>query len=85
MRGIRQLVEYGFLPIITAARTWSDDQELKVVGEFVAMLKRVGYDRPRLKILPTLQLGAEVERTHAYHESERITAEMFAEFESVEL
>lgn len=76
MRGVKQLVEFGFPPIITAARTWPDEDEMAVVGGFERMLKEAGYSRPRLKILPTLQLGAEEERTCGYRESERVTQEM---------
>ena len=85
MRGVRQLVEHGFLPIITAARTWDFDREREVVGQFIATLKSAGYARPRLKILPTLQLGAEAERTRGYRASERVTAEMMPGFDTTQL
>ena len=85
MQGVVKLVENGFLPIITAARTWPLEDELEVVGRFVESLKAVGYDRPRLKVLPTLQLGAEEERSHGYRESERITQEMFEALDRTEL
>ena len=52
MRGVTQLVECGFLPIITATRTWPIERELDVVGGFVKTLQKFGYARPRLKILP---------------------------------
>lgn len=84
-RGIRQLVEHGFLPIITAARTWSDEEEPQIVGQFVDMLKRESYSRPRLKILPMLQIGAEQQRTHGYRESERITEAMMVDFDRSQL
>ena len=49
------------------------------------MLKAAGYERPRLKILPTLHLGAEEERTHGYRDSERVTAEMVADYDMSQL
>lgn len=82
MRGVLKLVEFGFLPIITAARTWPDEEDYRVVSEFVQMLKDAGYARPRLKILPTLHLGAEEQRTHGYRDSERVTAEMLHGFDT---
>ena len=85
MRGVMQLVRFGFLPIITAARTWPDDEEQDVVGRFVQMLQRAGYDRPRLKILPTLRIGAEQQRTSGYRDSERVTADMMADFDTTQL
>jgi len=81
MRGVARMIEHGFLPIITAARTWSDEDESAVVGEFVAMLKEAGYPRPRLKILPTLRLGAETERSHGYAEAERVDLAMMEGFD----
>ena len=85
LRGIICLVEHGFLPIITAARTWSDEDEVRVIDEFMSMLRREGYARPRLKILPMLQIGAEQQRTHGYRESERITAAMMEDFDPAQL
>ena len=81
MKGVVRLVDHGFLPIITAARTWADTEETAVVNQFVDTLRKAGYSRPRLKILPTLQLGAEENRTHGYREDERVTAEMLQDFD----
>lgn len=85
IRGIVKLVEHGFLPIVTAARTWPDQEEQEVVGQFTRMLQEIGYDRPRLKILPTLHLGAEEDRSHGYLESERVTAEMLKDYDQTQL
>ncbi|HUG68547.1 MAG TPA: radical SAM protein, partial [Pirellulaceae bacterium] len=82
MRGVIQLVEHDFLPIITAARTWADEEEAKVVGSFERMLKEAGYSRPRLKILPKLQLGAEVQRTGGYRVTERVTSAMLEGYDA---
>ena len=38
MAGILKLVEFDFLPIITAARTWPEEQELSVIESFQTML-----------------------------------------------
>lgn len=85
MRGVTKLVEFGFLPIITAARTWPDDREQQVVGAFVEMLKHAGYSRPRLKILPTLRIGAEVSRCGGYRDDERVSVEMIEGFDQTQL
>jgi molybdenum cofactor biosynthesis enzyme MoaA len=85
MAGVRQLVAFGFLPIITAARTWPARDEQRVTQAFVAMLREAGYDRPRLKILPTLHLGAEVRRTHGYASADRVTAEMMQGYDASQL
>ncbi len=85
VEGLKKLVEHGFLPIITATRTWADAEEQQVVGKFVDMLGQAGYERPRLKILPPLQMGAESERTQAYRESERVTRRMMKGFDASQL
>jgi len=85
IEGVRKLVEFGFLPIITATRSWSDADDQRVIGQFVATLQQNGYERPRLKILPPLQLGAEAERTHGYRDSERVTRPMMKGFDSSQL
>ncbi len=85
LRGVAKLVAHGCLPIITAARTWPDEDETRVVGQFVEVLKSAGYARPRLKILPTLRIGAEAQRTHGYLASERVTAEMLEGYDVTQL
>lgn len=85
MKGVIRLVEHGFLPIITASRTWPEDRDVEVLGEFVQMLKEHGYARPRLKILPTLQMGAEEQRTHGYRDTERVSTEMLEGYDYTQL
>jgi len=83
--GIEKLVQHGFLPIITAARTWPIGDDHKMLDEFVHTLRSIGYSRPRIKLLPTIKLGAEVERSGGYHPAERVTVEMMREFDSRQL
>lgn len=85
LKGIQKLVQHGFLPIITAAEVWSDEQHRQVVDEFLRVLKAAGYARPRLKILPTLKLGAEECRTHGYLPSERVNARMLEGYDQTQL
>jgi len=85
LRGVRQLLNHGFLPIITVARTAEDQDEGDLFEGFVRLLRSIGYDRPRIKILPTLRLGAEVERQRGYRAEERVTPEMMADFDQGQL
>lgn len=85
MDGILRLVQFDFLPIVTAARTWDEADEVRVVESFVERLREAGYQRPRLKILPTLRLGAELQRSCGYLDSERVTEDMLAEFDRGQL
>jgi len=76
LAGLRMLLEFDFLPILTVARTEDAQQDEELFAGFVQLLKANGYSRPRIKILPTLRIGAEIERQRGYFESERVTAEM---------
>src|SRR5947209_4596840 len=81
LRGVRQLVAHGFLPIITVARTEEDSDDAALFQGFVQTLRATGYDRPRVKILPTLRLGAEVARRRGYRADERVTPDMLEGFD----
>lgn len=80
MQGVRQLLAHDFLPVITVARMSDDAPDL--FDGFVLLMKANGYDRPRIKILPALRLGAEVDRRRGYAEDERVTPQMMIGFDS---
>ncbi|NIR43560.1 MAG: radical SAM protein [Gemmatimonadetes bacterium] len=76
MEGVGRLVEHGFLPIITAAQVWCPHEDEAVLDRFYASCRKVRYERPRIKILPSIHLGREVLRSRGYDDSEIVTAEM---------
>jgi len=82
LAGVQQLVKAGFLPIITATRTWPIEEDRTVLAKFIATLKEAGYDRPRIKLLPALQIGAEAQRSSGYTDAQRVTSEMLNEFDT---
>ena len=75
MAGVEALARAGLHPIVTVARTWSDEEDLAVRGEFRRFLGERGLARARVKVLPLFLLGREVERTRGYVEEERLTEE----------
>jgi AdoMet-dependent heme synthase len=83
--GVALLCELGFLPIITMTQTWDDSENLQILESFRTVLKTHGCDRPRLKILPRLKIGAEEKRTEGYQQTERITAAMMQDFDRNQL
>jgi sulfatase maturation enzyme AslB (radical SAM superfamily) len=82
LRGVRQLLAHGFLPIITVTRTDEGEDDAALFHGFVEMLRGIGYDRPRVKLLPTLRIGAEVQRQRGYHRDERVTPEMMEGYDA---
>ncbi|MBM4070053.1 MAG: radical SAM protein [Planctomycetes bacterium] len=80
LAGVRHLLDHGFLPILTVTQTCDDDAARLFAG-FVNLMKTNGYRKPRIKILPTLRIGAEADRQRGYQDHERVTPEMMAGFD----
>lgn len=75
LAGAKELYDVGLNPVITVtevdgAYATSDGKE-----RFFALLQRLGFDPPRLKVLPVFHIGAEAERTGAYASWQRLAAE----------
>jgi len=85
MRGVRQLLDHGFLPLVTVARTADDQDDGSLFEGFVRVLREHGCTRPRVKILPTLRLGAEADRQRDYRDDEWVSLEMMAGFDERQL
>lgn len=77
---VGRLVAAGFLPIITTTQSWPDHETDRMLQDFHPVLADVGYDRPRLKVLPPLRIGSEVSRDRPYDEAEAVTVDMMAEY-----
>lgn len=82
VEGIRGLVDRGLLPIVTATRTWDPNEDPEMLEGFRETMRDVGYEHPRIKLLPSLKIGREAERDRSYHATERVTHEMMQDFES---
>ena len=85
MDGVRMLLDHGFLPIITATQVWDDEKDPEVREGFRERLRHLGYERPRLKILPSLHIGRERARSRGYAEQERVTPELMEGYDEGQL
>jgi len=83
--GVERLAAAGFLPIVTTMQTWPDAETEGVLDAFRVLLAGVGYDRPRIKILPPLLMGAEAARSRGYEDAERISPEMLVDYDTDQL
>lgn len=81
LAGLGLLLAHGFLPIVTAVRTWEPRDEPRVYRAFLAMLRERGYPHPRIKLIPALRIGAEAERSGGYAPAERVTGRMVDGFD----
>lgn len=82
LQGVANLVQAGFLPIITCMQSWPEHEHDQVLAGFREALAALGYTRPRLKILPQLRLGREAERERGYLPVERVTPEMMEGYDT---
>lgn len=85
MGGLRLLVRHGFLPIITAMRSWPMEQDDEFLARFRERLASIGCTRPRMKLLPSLKIGQEALRDHGYAQWEFVTEEMMAGYDVSQL
>jgi MoaA/NifB/PqqE/SkfB family radical SAM enzyme len=85
LHGVRRLAAYGFLPIVTVALTEDGQDPNALFAGFVELLRANGCDRPRVKVLPSLRLGAEAERRRGYRDEERVTLEMMEGYDAGKL
>lgn len=76
LAGVELLLAHGFLPIVTAVRTWPPAEEPETYRAFVRMLQGRGYRNPRIKLMPIFRIGAEAARAGGYAAEERVTTRM---------
>lgn len=81
LAGLELLLDHGFLPIVTAVRTWEPEAEPAVYEGFLALLRERGCRRPRIKLMPALRMGALAELRGGYGPGEAVTAAMVEGFD----
>ena len=74
LAGVRNLADAGLNPVITVTEVCPEAATDEGKERFFALLRSLGLDRPRLKILPVFQIGAEAERAGAYESWQRLRA-----------
>jgi|CXWL01.1.fsa_nt_gi sulfatase maturation enzyme AslB (radical SAM superfamily) len=70
--GIRNLVAAGLNPILTVTEVRAENGSLGGKEAFFELLRGLGIEKPRLKILPVFRIGAEAERGGAYESWQRL-------------
>ncbi|HSS75372.1 MAG TPA: radical SAM protein [Thermoanaerobaculia bacterium] len=73
--GARNLHEAGLNPVITVTEVCPEAITDSGKEKFFALLRSMGIERPRLKVLPVFQIGAEAERGGAYESWQRLKEE----------
>lgn len=70
--GVRNLARAGLNPVLTVTEVWREAGTDSGKERFFALLRAMGIERPRLKVLPVFQIGAEAERGGAYESWQRL-------------
>jgi AdoMet-dependent heme synthase len=66
LEGVRNLAAAGLSPVITVTEACEGAGTAKGRARFLEFLREIGLPRPRLKVMPLLRLGAEMQRSRAY-------------------
>lgn len=72
--GAVNLYRAGLNPVITVTEVHSANASAAGRERFFGLLRELGIDKPRLKILPLFRIGAEAERGGAYESWQRLRA-----------
>ncbi len=72
LEGISNLVKAGLNPVITVTEVHDDNGTVQGKERFFELLRELGIQKPRLKILPVFQIGAEADRGGAYESWQRL-------------
>ena len=72
IEGARNLHGAGLNPVLTVTEVHSENASREGRERFFALLRELGIDRPRLKILPVFKIGAEAERSGAYESWQKL-------------
>jgi MoaA/NifB/PqqE/SkfB family radical SAM enzyme len=70
--GVRNLVQAGLNPVLTVTEVYREAGTGPGKERFFELLRALGIDRPRLKMLPVFQIGAEAKRAGAYESWQRL-------------
>jgi MoaA/NifB/PqqE/SkfB family radical SAM enzyme len=80
LNGIRHLASAGLNPVITVTEACAEAATVEGRTRFLEFLREIGLDKPRLKVMPLLRIGAEEKRLRAYESWETLKdREMTAE------
>ncbi len=72
LEGISNLVKAGLNPVITVTEVHDDNGTVGGKERFFELLRELGIEKPRLKILPVFHIGAEADRGGAYESWQRL-------------
>lgn len=73
-QGVENLAAARLNPVLTVTEVHGESSTPEGKEKFFELLRSAGIDKPRLKVLPVFQIGAEAERGGAYESWQRLRA-----------
>ncbi len=73
LEGALNVARAGLNPVITVTEVHQENASRDGRRRFLDLLRERGIERPRLKVLPVFQIGAEAERSGAYESWQRLS------------
>ncbi len=73
LQGVANLAAAGLNPVLTVTEVHAENASPAGRERFFELLRSLGLEKPRLKLLPVFRLGAEAERAGAYEGWQRLT------------
>src|SRR5262245_17163854 len=74
LTGVKNLAAAGLNPVLTVTEACPGAAAEEGKARFFELLRSLGIERPRLKVLPVFHIGAEAERSGAYESWQRLRA-----------
>ncbi|MEM7481135.1 MAG: radical SAM protein [Acidobacteriota bacterium] len=74
LNGVRNLLAAGLNPVLTVTEVHGVSGTEAGKAKFFDLLRGLGADKPRLKVLPVFQIGSEAERGGAYESWQKLRA-----------
>jgi len=78
LAGVRNLAAAGFDPVLTVTEACHEASSAAGRERFLDLLRGLGVERPRLKVLPLFRIGAEVARGGPYESWQRLAGDEVA-------
>lgn len=72
LAALRHLVAVDLNPVLTVTEVYRESGSEEGKARFFELLREVGIDKPRLKVLPVFRIGAEAQRGGAYESWQRL-------------
>lgn len=72
LQGARNVAAAGLNPVWTVTEVHAENATAEGRLRFLELLREQGVERPRLKVLPVFQIGAEADRSGAYQSWQRL-------------